>query len=199
MKKNKLHLWMAGCAALLLSSCLGNTDDVDESVLSNCQIISFSLQNDSISGLSNVIFTIDQVNGLIFNKDSMAYGTVIDRKAVCSLTYDMSLSPSAIEVYQEALKDSAYWNGTDSLDFSNFVRFRVYSNNGKAYKSYTAKLNVHQQQPDSMTWILYSELPAGNNIQEQKVLASGDSYRMYVKNTASGYELYQSLRTDAKN
>lgn len=198
MKKNRLHLWIGGCAVLLLSSCLGGNEAVDEEALSNCQIISFSLTNDSIPALSTLKFTIDQVNGQIYNKDSMPYGTIIDRKAVCTIGYDRSLSPSAVEIYQEATKDSTYWNGTDSLDFSNFVRFRVYSYNGKFYKTYIAKVNIHQQQPDSMTWTLHSDQLAGKNIREQKVFASGDSYRMFVRNTA-GYELHTSLKTDVKS
>lgn len=198
MKKNRLRLWTAGCAVLLLSSCLGDNGSINEDALSNCQIISFSLANDSIPELSALKFTIDQVNGRIFNKDSMPYGTVIDRKAVCTIGYDMGLSPSAVEVYQDVTKDSTYWNGTDSLDFSKFVRFRVYSYNGKFYKTYTASVNIHQQQPDSMTWELHSEQLAGKNIREQKVFASGDSYWMFVRNT-SGYELHTSLKTDLKS
>jgi hypothetical protein len=176
---------------------LGNGDsETDEWNLSNCQIVSFSLQNDSIPGLSDVKFTIDQLNGLIFNKDSMLYGTQINWKVVCSATY--VVTPSAIEVYQEATKDSAYWNSSDSLDFSDFVRFRVYSYDGKAYKAYTARLNIHQQEPDSMTWTLCAERLTGKNMQEQKVIAANGFYWMYVK-SADGYELYKSPATDAEN
>jgi hypothetical protein len=177
---------------------LDGSDNIDEDALSNCQIISFSLKNDSLPELSTLKFTIDQVNGRIFNKDSMPYGTIIDRKVVCTIGYDMGLSPSAVEVYQAATEDSTYWNGTDSLDFSNFVRFRVYSYNGKFYKTYIAKVNIHQQQPDSMTWTLHSEQLAGKNIREQKVFASGDSYWMFTGNTA-GYELHTSRKTDVKS
>lgn len=193
MKKNRLHLWALGCVAFVLSSCLGDKYGVDEWDLSNCQITAFKLQNDSITGLENVKFTIDQVNGQIFNKDSMPFGTVIDRKIVCNITYE--LNPSAVEVYQEALKDSTFgWNGTDSLDFSDFVRFIVYSYDGKASKTYVVRLNVHRQNPDSMAWTLYSEHLAGSGVQEQKVIVFGDNYRMYVRN-ADGYSVYTSPRT----
>jgi hypothetical protein len=183
----------------LLSSCFDDDNDMNDVNLSNCQITSFSLQNDSIPGLSSVKFTIDQVNGLIFNKDSMPYGTVIDRKVVCEIAYaESTVTPSAVEVYQEATKDSAYWNNTDSLDFSQFVRFIVYSLDGKTYKHYTAQLNIHQQHPDSMTWTLSAGRLPGENIREQKVIASGDYYWMYVQG-ADGYELYKSPRTDPAN
>jgi hypothetical protein len=198
MKKNRLQLWMvAGSLMLLLSSCLGgNNIDLDEWHLSNCQISTFSLSNDSIPGLNDVEFTIDQINGLIFNKDSMPYGTVIDRKAVCTITYVIG-AVSAVEVYQEATGESNYnWNGTDSLDFSGFVRFHVYSYDGKEVKTYVATLNVHQQHPDSMTWTRHADHLLGKNVQEQKVIARNDEYRMYVKD-ADGYGLYRSPATDA--
>ncbi|MDR2470198.1 MAG: DUF6242 domain-containing protein [Tannerella sp.] len=194
MKKNRLHIWILGGVAFLLSSCLSDNYGVDEWDLSNCQITSFKLKNDSIPELENVKFTIDQVNGQIFNKDSMPFGTVIDRKVLCDITYE--LNPSGVEVYQEALKDSTFgWNGTDSLDFSDFVRFIIYSYDGKASKTYMVRLNVHQQNPDSMAWTLYSERLAGSGVQEQKVIVFGADYWMYVKD-ANGYSVYTSPRTD---
>lgn len=186
----RLHLWLVGSLLLLLSSCLDSDEnEYSDWLYSNCQIKSFSLSNDSISGLKNVKFTIDQVNGLIYNKDSMAYGTVIDEKVVCTITYEVGALN--IEVYQDALKDSAYWNGSDSLDFSSFVRFDVYSVDGKAVKRYIAKLNVHQQVPDSMEWTLRESPLLGKTAQDQKVITHNGAYWMYVKGQ-DGYELYLS-------
>lgn len=187
----RLHLWLVGSLLLLLlSSCLDSDEnEYSDWLYSNCQIKSFSLSNDSIAGLKNVKFTIDQVNGLIYNKDSMAYGTVIDEKVVCTISYEVGALN--IEVYQDATKDSAYWNGSDSLDFSSFVRFDVYSIDGKAVKRYIAKLNVHQQVPDSMEWKLRTSSLLGKTVQEQKVITYNGSYLMYVKNQ-DGYELYRS-------
>ncbi|MDR2921139.1 MAG: DUF6242 domain-containing protein [Tannerella sp.] len=186
----RIYLCLAGSLLLLLSSCLGSDDDESADWLySNCQIKSFTLKNDSISGLSSVKFTIDQVNGLIYNKDSMAYGTVIDEKVVCTITYEVGAL--SVEVYQDATKDSAYWNGSDSLNFSSFVRFDVYSVDGKAVKRYIAKLNVHQQLPDSMEWTLRESPLLGKTVQDQKVIAHNGSYWMYVKGQ-DGYELYRS-------
>ena len=60
--KNRIVLFIAGCCALLLSSCLGS-DDTQYELSKDCQILSFSLSNDSIPGLKDVVFTIDQVDG----------------------------------------------------------------------------------------------------------------------------------------
>ena len=133
MKKNRLQSGTAACmAALLLSSCLNNKElEVPNWVQDNCQIASFSLKNDSIRGLAQVVFTIDQIKGEIYNRDSMPYGTVINRKIICNVKYD-GLPPSAVEVYQETTKERNNWNGSDSLDFSKLIRFDVYSYNGKS-------------------------------------------------------------------
>ena len=52
--KNRIVLFIAGCCALLLSSCLGS-DDTQYEWSKDCQILSFSLSNDSIPGLKDVV------------------------------------------------------------------------------------------------------------------------------------------------
>lgn len=193
MKKNKLQLGTIGCMAiLLLSSCLGNSNktEPDEWEQGNCQIDSFLLKSKSNPTMEKILFTIDQINGEIYNKDSLPYGTVIREKVFCELKY-VGLPPSAIEIYQEASGKQAYWNGSDSLDFSKFVRFTLFSYNDKKRKTYTAKLNIHQQKPDSMTWIRTENLLGQKNIEEQRVLRGGDKYWMFTR-TAGGYGLYRS-------
>jgi hypothetical protein len=198
MKKNDLFLWIFGGLLFLLSSCLGGDDlDVEEWNLSNCQIASFALSCDSISGLSTVKFTIDQVNGLIFNKDSMPYGTKLNFKVICTLTYVIGGATST-EVHQKATDEKAYWNGSDSLDFSDEVIFYVISYDGKESKTYTAKLNIHQQDPNVMMWSLDSDPLPVSGAADRKVIVHEDSYRMYVKGTG-GYELYQSPVSDVNN
>ncbi|MDR0844783.1 MAG: DUF6242 domain-containing protein [Tannerella sp.] len=198
MKKYKLQFWLAGCLSFLLVSCFGDNDtELNDWELSNCQIASFALANDSIPGLADVKFTIDQVNGLIYNKDSMPYGTVINEKVVCTINYEVP--PSMVEILQVAIGDTHYdnWNGTDSVDFSDVVRFTIYSYNGKASKVYESKLNVHRQNPDSMTWTLTADKLLGKYYSEQKVILRNGYYLMYVK-TTTGYELYRSPETDLK-
>ena len=195
MKTKYLQLWLLGCLTCIMSSCLADTDDYDHWNTSNCLIASFKLQSDSIPGLENVIFTIDQVNGLIYNKDSMPYGTEINWLVICQVTFEMN--PSVVEVFQASTGDSLSWNMTDSLDFSDYVRFDVYSADQNATKRYIAKLNIHQQTPDLMEWISFSGRLLGKTVQEQKVIEWNNYYWMYVRST-SGYELYHSPLTDRK-
>ena len=195
MKKKYLQLWLLGCLACMTSSCLRDVEQYDYWNQSNCLISSFKLQNSSIPELENVIFTIDQINGLIYNKDSMPYGTEIKELVVCEVLFE--IKPSAVDVYQAATDETFSLNSTDSLNFSDYVRFDVYSADQTVTKRYIAKLNIHQQEPDLMEWGNLSDRLLGKTIQEQKVIERNNYYWMYVK-VASGYELYRSPLTDKK-
>lgn len=65
LMKNKLVLFITGCFALVLSSCLKSDEIVGVEAIKNCQIHTFSLSHDSVSGLDTVKFTIDQLTGRI--------------------------------------------------------------------------------------------------------------------------------------
>ena len=201
--KNRIVLFIAGCCALLLSSCLGS-DDTQYEWSKDCQILSFSLSNDSIPGLKDVVFTIDQVDGKIFNIDSMPYGTKLDEKVIC--TVKLASTVYTCQVMQEAISDTlSYWNLEDSLDFSKPVKFVNTLWDGKTTKTYIAQVNIHQVVPDSMVWGVYKEGITDGAVKEEKVVVfgegSGESYYMYTQpvNVNEGYRLYRSAVTDGKN
>ena len=79
LMKNKFVLFVTGCFALMLSACLDSDYDYSVETTRNCQIASFKVSHDSISGLEDVKFTIDQLTGRIFNQDSLPYGTVVEK------------------------------------------------------------------------------------------------------------------------
>ena len=110
--KNRIVLFIAGCCALLLSSCLGS-DDTQYELSKDCQILSFSLSNDSIPGLKDVVFTIDQVDGKIFNIDSMPYGTKLDEKVIC--TVKLASTVYTCQVMQEAISDTLSYLAASAL------------------------------------------------------------------------------------
>lgn len=191
--RNKIVLFITGAITLLLSSCLGTTD-YDYEVPKNCQITGFKLASDSVPGLDKVKFTIDQLDGRIFNLDSLPYGTKIE-KVICTL--NLAVGGTPVQVLQETVGDTIWWNGTDSLDFSKPVKFITHSFDGLNTKTYVAKVNIHTLVPDSMVWSLYSDKLIGESIKEQKVIAyesaNATSYYMYVKPlSAAGYQLFRA-------
>jgi len=189
MIKKKFFGLAAGLLIMLTFSCLGDYDtETDDWNWGNAQIASFSLSNDSIDGLSNVVFTIDQINNRIFNKDSMPYGTVIDRKVIVTVTFD--LGAQAILLVSTATNDSI-WDISDSVDFSAPVIITVYPYDGVSTKTYEAQLNIHQVNPDSIVWNGNTELMPEKQFDDMKVLLYGDYYLMYAQEE-SGFNYYKA-------
>ena len=199
MRKLKLFGLLMGGLLIIMTSCLRGDDGIgiDDWLLGNAQISSFSLSNDSIIGLSTVKFTIDQVNGKIFNKDSMPYGTVIDEKVLCTIEYD-EVSLGVLGVFFVSHAGDTVRSTTDSIDFSGPVTITVYPFDGLTTKTYEAKINIHQVNPDTMVFSKYSDILSGIPVQDMKVISYQDSYCMYVSERGE-YNLYKSDKTDMIN
>ena len=98
--------------------------------------------------LSNYKFYIDQINGKIYNPDSLPCG-VDAKKLLCSV----SNSSAGLVVIKKEKSDSLdYFSSTDSLDFSVDREVQVVSNSGLSVKKYTVHVNVHKEQADSFAW-----------------------------------------------
>ncbi|MDR1343849.1 MAG: DUF5018 domain-containing protein [Tannerellaceae bacterium] len=197
--KNNIGIFIAGSIVMLMSSCLGGGDATDVTGIKDAQISSLVLSHDSIADLASVKFTIDQVNGLIFNNDSLPYGTQ-PGKVVCTLTYVMGVA--AIGVAQEAIGDSTiWWNGTDSLDFSKPVKFIPTAYDGVTTKIYKAWINIHQVIPGLMVWERLASPLTGINADGQKVVRhtrdNKEVFLMY-SNTGGANRLHYSTTTDPK-
>ena len=203
MRNNGLRSVLVSClAALVLSSCL--KDEAQRTTpkwrQKNCQIASFLLKNvtkdkDSIAGLSRVTFTIDQLRGEIYNTDSLPYGTRVTHKLACQIVYDEAVGPSSVEFEPEATGKRISGREADSIDFSRPVRIYVTSLDRTEAKTYTVRLNVHQQDPDSMAWQHTAPLLRQSNLVEARVLAHTGAYLLLAR-TTDGLSAYRS--TDAQ-
>ena len=148
----------------LMASCLES--DNDYTYTDDCAISSFSVttakQNTFVKTsdglrdslvvkeltLSNYKFYIDQINGKIYNPDSLPCG-VDAKKLLCSV----SNSSAGLAVIKKEKSDSLdYFSSTDSLDFSVDREVQVVSNSGLSVKKYTVHVNVHKEQADSFAW-----------------------------------------------
>jgi hypothetical protein len=196
--KNKTVLYITGCVILLLTSCLGSDDNTSTTPSRDAQIATFSLTNDSVPGLNSVKFTIDQLNGLIFNMDSMPYETKVEQ-VLCNITFASYAISAAITPGTQP--DTTFaWTDKDSIDFSKPVKIVVTAADGVTTKTYMAQVNIHQVEPDSMLWDLYVGNPVPETILEQNVVSrtynDTEVYFMYIK-TPGNYKLYYSPVTDA--
>lgn len=148
----------------LVSSCLGS-DEYEYTYNSNASITAFSIDGTIETSLpgktasgedttyvvtldgTDYPFVIDQLQHQIYTVDSLPVGTDVS-KVVVSISGDTSY----ILMVREEEEADTVWTATDSLNFENPIRFRVVSESGKYGHTYTAKINVHQQDPDSMSW-----------------------------------------------
>jgi hypothetical protein len=134
--------------SIAMSSCLGGEETVEYS--SNAILQSFEL--DTIKGVTYT-FTIDQINGKVYNQDSLPVGadTIINK----ILITDMSVSGlMSIRNYNDTedslftISDSVNLAGTMEKPF----RVKVWAPDMIQTKEYTIEVRVHQQEPDSLNW-----------------------------------------------
>jgi hypothetical protein len=148
--------------SLAITSCLNSDNNYELS--SDNLITAFSL--DTIYGVTYT-FTIDQVNGQIFNADSVAYGadTIINKILIKTLTTNgyVTAGPDTPPLF---LQDTIF-NYTDSLDLSETMeeqlQIRVRSYDGLHVKPYSIEVRIHQVDPDSLVWGEGAYVPALTN------------------------------------
>ena len=122
---------------------------------------------------SDYPFIIDQVERRIYNADSLPVGTNVS-KVVVEITAD---TPYILIV---ADKDSL-WTSTDSLNFENPVKFKVMAQSMEYGAVYTAEINVHKQEPDSLVWSNLSSDFNGSAIQAQKAVYFNDKIYVFAR------------------
>jgi uncharacterized Zn ribbon protein len=162
----------------LFISCLGDSDDVVDTVApDDAEILSFYLSHDSIPNLAKVKFSIDQVNGRIYNHDSLPYLTNIQEKVIVSYTNSLSIT----NVQNVTDGDSTWIASGDSVDVSKPLRLKVFSLNGTKTKFYDLRINIHQVDPDS---VQYKQLelssPFLDNVPDNKTILFNGSYYAFV-------------------
>lgn len=195
-------------ATFIMTSCLDN--DVDQiTYTSETSITGFSLGTLHIDRVgkdkdgkdsayvdtlncSDYPFTIDQINRTITNKDSLPVGTHID-KVITSITYDAGM----LAYKPKGSKRDTIWTSTDSIDFTEPVEFKVYAYSGVEGKPYTITINVHKQEPDTISWKKFDNNPfsAGSLSEQKAVYANGKVY-VFGKNGNGTHIEYSDVSDD---
>lgn len=152
----KKGLYILGISVLvgLMASCLGgNENKYDDFSFTDAELLQFSLfHTDSLPELEYVVFSIDHRGengvGLIYNKDSMAYMTELPEIVFVEYTSGAGTN----NVLNVTDGDSIWLKPGDSIDISKPQTLKVYALDGKTTKLYTAQLNIHQVNPDSVQY-----------------------------------------------
>lgn len=131
---------------LLATSCLKS--DKQNYVLGTDATI-HSMQIDTVYG-KKVALTIDQANNRIFNKDSLPVhaDTIVNK----ILITDIVTGGSWITRKLDADRDTIFNYVTDSLDLTKPTELTVYAMDVNISRKYTLQINVHKQDPDSLSW-----------------------------------------------
>lgn len=177
-----------------VSSC-NSTTQYSTEIASDVQIKTFSVAaDDTVSGLDELRFTINQLTGEIFNADSFRYGVKhMPRKMKLQISTVSSLS---ITIYANNDKDTIYYRSQeDTIDFNNPIRIVVKGYDTLNIKEYVARLNVRKVDPDTLEWQQLSADVFGTDYTAQRAFAFDSDVRMLVSNGLFHY-LYTTPITD---
>lgn len=157
----------------LLLSCVKNSDTSTNLIAEDAVITNFYLYSDSIKTIDDYVFTIDNDSMLIYNYDSIDYGTRID-----SLSF--VITPKFAEMYVNDTID--FYNATGVvLDFNQRVKITVVAKDKKETADYYVQVNVHKVDPDTFVWQgVNSEVFAGDAESAKALYFNGKLVYMAV-------------------
>jgi len=176
----------------IFSSCLGSSSDTT-TVSSSPYFSSLVFKsNDSIPYLSTAAFTLSEYDAaskdsIIVNLDSLPYKTRIDS---VNPTFTFK-SSAAIRFYylpgNKYKRDSVWLTGKDTIDFKQSVTVKNFASDGKTYKKYIVKTNVHQVNPEAYFWSKVSDNLGQADFKNQKAITRNDTLFYYQNDGTNGF------------
>lgn len=183
--------------SIVIYSCNDSDDNIYNPTLSNdAQIYEFKVKGtrrnaiDSLCYpvLEKTFFIIDQRKGLIYNPDSLPFGTRLVR-----FLPELTFAQNTAVTMKVTDKDSTWnWTNTDSINFAGAVSLNVKAPGG-TLKYYDVVLNVHHIDPDIFIWNHMATLnkPSGSQI---KSLIYDNTLYVYIKEQNASVTVYKSNR-----
>ena len=156
---------------VLIGACSSSSSQSTPSSVAKLTAFSFA-KNDSIPGLAKAVFTIEERidTGLVYNKDSILYGTSLER-AVPRFTFATTPSSATLSMPDTNLTLTGY----DTLNFEKLpIYLTIKSEDGKTTKVYEIRPSVHQADPDLYEWVRLHEgiYPPDDSVQRVVELAN---------------------------
>ncbi len=175
---------LIGFLALTLAGCNGSQSS-STTLSSVAKLVTLGFRaDDSIPGLAKAVFTVEERldTGLVYNKDSMLYGTKLN-KVIPYLSFAATPSATAI-IFPDTV---VQYTGNDTLDFTKSpIYISLRSGDKKNTKVYEVRASVHQVDPDLYQWDRLNEGIYPLDDSEQKVVEWDEKFVMYASN---GFEL----------
>lgn len=165
--------------SIAISSCLDSDNNTVE-LSSDVTVHAFGL--DTIYG-KHYSFTIDQLNRVIYNQDSLPVGsdTIIDR---------ILIDTFSVSGWITAGINDTLFNISDSVDFASVankpegMKFKVHAPDG-SFREYTVKINKHKLDPDSLVWTEMGTAFSSTPVAQQKAVVLNNELWVYTSNTTA--------------
>ncbi len=154
IQKLRLYIPVWGLLTLLLlGACNSKKEEVEEvyTPSGNVAVTAFSLKanSDVAPKLDSVFFAIDLNARIIFNADSLPVGANV-KSLVPVISYPSTVG--AVEIKAGDKTVNYIETPSSEIDFTNPVTLTLTAADGSASRSYTVKVNVHQQNPAQLLW-----------------------------------------------
>lgn len=204
MKKIATSLLCSLFVALAFTSCLPEGEETELS--SSVALLSFSIEDlktkhtitlesgkdstyTTIMKASLIPFTIDQERGLVYNTDSIAYGTDVTHVIP-------NISADGYVYYYKGEEKEGYNKG-DTIDFTHPMRFSILSHDNKFSRDYLISINKHQVDPKKTTWTLIEGCSFPTQLYvEQRSIIKGDQVFVLGKGNDGHYYTTSTSVTD---
>ena len=146
---------------------------------------------DSMPGLGEAVFTVEERldTGLVWNKDSMLYGTKLDR-VVPRFTFAATPGAATLTLPDTLVSLTGY----DTLDFTKSpIYLTIKSQDNSTTKVYEICPTVHQKDPDLYIWESLNSGVYPLDDSEQRVVELGSDFVMIASN---GFDIYTYRSAD---
>lgn len=193
----KYFCLLTALVAVLLTSCIKDGEDrvySDACYVSNVTLGSLkrAIKTKNEAGEDSVYYTtysgqyvkmtVDQRNNTIENRDSLLYGTRLN-----AVLMNISFTGGVV-AYRPADADTvewSYYNNTDSMDLTKPLHLYVVAEDSEHTRTYTLKVNVHQQEGDSLYWTRLDSVSAFDGMTAMRAVVK-ESQLMVLGTTPSG-------------
>ena len=175
-------------SVVVFMSCLGNNDGPDMEHSSDAQIYTFSISSraDTLDLLDRTRFTIDQVEGRLFNQEFLPY-----RFSVDSIMLNIVGTPhswvglSAVEIHLINPDSSFVLTRNDSIYWRRLDRIETTAADRVTTREYTFQLNIFQQDPYIISWLQKSDPYITSSIDAQRTIALNGTFITYYLSSGS--------------
>lgn len=175
---------------LIIIGCNNQQSQTVPSSVAQLKAFSF-VKNDSFPGLEKAVFTVEERldTGLVWNKDSMLYGTRLD-SVVPRFTFEATPSAAFLKFPDTTVSLTGY----DTLNFNKQpIYLTIRSADKSNIKTYEIRPTVHRIDPDLYIWTQLCASIYPQDDSEQRVVELGNDFVMISSN---GFELHAYKSAD---